>query len=316
MTATFHVKQRITKAKKPRGKVPSNRKTSDTYKRQMALSKQMGNAMTLNLVDGIKAFKKRIKDSTLMEAWRMGEYTSLLNHIPWHRLPEDLEPAFQDIKTSSFKGGTVALKALPPNPNKSLRFDLSNPAINRYMHKRAGEMIKYIGDDARTTVRMAIQQSFSKALSPREVAARIKGSIGLLPRHVTAVVNFRDNLLQQNLPTARIDRMAADYEERLLNYRARLIARSETRMAVNEGQLEVWREGKDQGLMAPNSGKMWVKDGNPCDICTDMDGEVVGVDESWIIDYPDGSSKSVDTPSESHPQCECGMELVFGDEAT
>ena len=313
MSATFHVKQSITKAKKPPKKIAANRKVTNTYKRQYNLSKQMANFMTIDLIKGITTFKKKIKPEALKAAWQAGDYTKVINHIPWDKLPEDFEPAFGDVKTAAHKGGLIQLEALPPNINANLRFDLSNPRIERYMNTRAGEMIKYVGDDAKATVRMAVQESFSKALTPREVASRIKGSIGLLPRHVTAVANFRDSLIAEGRAPAQVEKLAAAYEARLLDYRLRMIARTETRLAVNYGQLSVWREGIAQGLIDPaTAGKRWVVDGNPCDTCTAMDGVVVGIDDAWIIEYEDGTTLAVDVPTEAHPHCYCGMELIFG----
>jgi hypothetical protein len=91
-----------------------------------------------------------------------------------------------------------------------------------------------------------------------------------------------------------------------------MIARTETKNAINRGALAVWKAGRDQGLIDETATKEWVVDGDPCEICEPMDGVQVPLDESWTIELLNGQEMQVEIPSQAHPHCYCGMELHFG----
>jgi SPP1 gp7 family putative phage head morphogenesis protein len=70
--------------------------------------------------------------------------------------------------------------------------------------------------------------------------------------------------------------------------RAMTVARTETATADVQGSIAGWRES---GLV---EGRQWLASDNCCDLCQEIDGTVVGIDE----EFPDG-----DAPL--HPNCEC-----------
>lgn len=82
--------------------------------------------------------------------------------------------------------------------------------------------------------------------------------------------------------------------------RAERIARTETANADVAGNLEGWRAS---GVV---TGKRWLPDSDPCPECKEnADKGVIGLDE----DFPSGD----DGPA-AHPNCECDLEPVVGEE--
>lgn len=115
-------------------------------------------------------------------------------------------------------------------------------------------------------------------VDPR-TGARVGGVLGLTDRQTQAVVNFRRMLQEQRFKEAltrelrdgrfdatlwariqnggsltdeQIDRMVARYEARMLAYRARTIARTESAVAHAEGQRQAWTTAIQQGRVNPN----------------------------------------------------------------
>lgn len=296
-----------------KARTKSPKRQTKTTKKLDSLSKNMGTAVRLDFLNGIQTFKKKIPKSLLAEAWEKGDYHKIMAIIPWDALPGNLNAMMQHLGQVVGVAGNFQLEKLPPNINEKLRMDTSNLSITRYIDRKTGSLINGIQADAMRTVQDAITNSFTKAMSPRQVANEIKGSIGLLPAHENALENYREGLVQSGMPEAKVEKLAGDYEERLLDYRAMMIARTETQQAIQQGQMSVWQEGVRQGYITGGE-KEWVVDGDPCDICVDMDGIKVGLDEPWIVEYPDGQVKNVFVPSETHPHCMCNMELHFAEQ--
>lgn len=282
------------------------------YGRTLRLSKQMGNAVGIDLFKGVTRFKKRISLESVRSAWENGDYSKIITHVPWDKLPEDLNDFAKGMRRSIGKAAELSGSSLPPNINARLRFDATNPAIDRYLNKRVGSIVVGIQSDTRDVIQQAVQRSFTQALTPRDVADQIKDSIGLHPQYETALRNYEAGLKEQGLPQRSIDKLTSQYEDRLLDARAMTIGRTEIRNATNYGQLSMWKEAANKDLIdRRTSKKVWVVDNNPCEDCAPMDGEAVALDEPWIMD--DGTVCQV--PSDAHPNCYCGMELEFQDEA-
>jgi hypothetical protein len=279
----------------------------------------MGHAVQVDLFKGIRTFKRKVSAKAIEDAYRSGDYGAVLSSIPWDQMPDDIEDAINGVKDTTLAAADISIKKLPPQLNKSLRFDASNPQIRGFINNRTAALIKQAQDDskesAQLVIRQAVTQSFTNALNPQQVAERIKGSIGLDPRRANAYGNFVSGLLEKKVPTREFFALTNNMQDRMLMSRAQTIARTEVRLATNFGQLSVWHESARQGLIDQNKAqKEWVVDGDPCETCEPMDGERVLIFESWLVEFPDGSSQAVDIPTEAHPNCMCGMEIVFNDE--
>lgn len=95
------------------------------------------------------------------------------------------------------------------------------------------------------------------------------------------------------------DRLAAELKDAhaFSAERAETIARTETNRAQTEGSIAGWQAS---GLV---SGKQWSAAPDCCDICQELDGTIVALDE----DFEDG-----DPPL--HPNCACGLDAVLTDD--
>lgn len=285
-------------------------KNTRTYARTNALANAMARATKVDLFNGITRFKKRIDKEEVYQAWLSRDWSRISTRIPWDKLPEDLAPAVNQIRRSLADSSSINLGSVGRRVDRELRFDVNNPRIERFLQKRTGEMVVGIKRDAEEIIQGTVTGAFTQALDPRRIADRIKGSIGLYPRLETALENYRAALEKKGMTPKEVDRLGNAYEQRLLDYRAVMIARTETRNATNYGQLFVWQDAASQGLINPEKAKkVWIVDGAPCPICEPMDGKEVGLAEAWVLNNGD----VVDVPSESHPNCLCGMTLNFGE---
>jgi hypothetical protein len=300
----FSVRDHVSKAKRKPWK------RTRTPHRLEALHQSMSGAVRVDLVRGLKTFKNRIDPEEVYRAWLSGDYWKTMDIIPWQELPGDLGKATEKLGETLGKASGFTIESLPPPVEDKLRFDMHNPRIRRYAERVSGKLVVNIEEDTRKFIASAVARKFDAAMTPRRVADIIRPQIGLLPRQTTALQNYRTMLEREGTGTKRLEKLVDDYHDKMLDSRSMTIARTETRMAENQGQQAVWDQAANQGLISREARRRWLVDGAPCEVCEPMDGEEVGLFEPWTIEYPDGSTENVMVPTESHPNCMCQMELV------
>lgn len=109
---------------------------------------------------------------------------------------------------------------------------------------------------------------------------------------------------QAALKSASIDDVAKNLagQRGLVNleqYQVERIARTEYLRAYNIGRNQSTREAQK---VLPDLKRRWdsTLDDRTCDICSGMDGEIVELDEPWVVD-----GEEVMTPQDAHPNCRC-----------
>jgi hypothetical protein len=276
-------------------------------------SKRLGPMVRANFFDGIKTFKNRVSAKELRAAWEAGDLGAVMKVIPWAKLPGDLDKTYAHVGLGLFEAGEKTLEILPPPVQAGMRWDTKNPFIKNYLNGRKERQIVQITGEVRGFIQGQVNRALDEGLSPGDVAANIKGSIGLYEQQQTALENYRARLIADEVPASGIPGMVAAYEDELLDYRARMIGVTEVRMALNNGQNAVWQQAADKNLIDRKvARKVWVCDTDPCEDCEAMDGESVPIDEPWVM--KDGTE--VYTVSDSHPHCKCGQTLdIDGDTA-
>lgn len=289
----FHV---IRKAAKP-----PKKKLVNTPKRQDALLKRMGSAVTVDLVKGIKAFKKEIDPQVLRDAWAEGDYFSIMHEIPWERLPEHLQSSFDRLADTAQSGAEYGIETMQPDIRPEMRYDMHNPVIREHVRNAGHSITQNISNDGQALIASQVARWFNESSSPAQVAERIRNSVGLLPSHEKAVENYRRTLQAKGVSPGRIRDQVDAYAERLLTYRCRMIARTETADALVVGRRAVWEGAIAQGLVERGSvTKTWLVDGNPCPTCISLNGKTVGIDEK----FKNAKGEYFDDPP-THPHCQC-----------
>jgi hypothetical protein len=219
-----------------------------------------------------------------------------------------------------------------PKSSLQFSFDHTSPTAFAWAKSEAAKLLTSIAD--REQVRSIIARAFSENMTPSSAASFIRSVVGLTGPQTTALLNLR-SLLTPNSPTYAgdgalvyagntriripedgfdddmIDQRVEEYGDRLLNQRARMIARTELLGASNAGTQEAWQQAVDDGLLTGGEMREWLyhavpdKHGKLCEVCQSMDGQRVALDEPFIT--PDGEEK-MNPPA--HPNCECGQGLV------
>lgn len=236
----------------------------------------------------------------------------------WNRFAEKLQAAYTEIIALSVKtearrrGWTKKLnleevvqkarvpKRVPPVP--------VNPSSLEFIRTRSLRLARELSQQTREVVTDILQEAFEEAVHPAAIVTKIKASVGLT-RHMQDMVKRRaDSMVRGGFTRAAIDKERAKYSDQLRTRRAKTIARTETLDAQTVGLKETWAKAKDEGLVPPGAKKVWdsVIDERVSDICLELDGQEVGLDEQFQSDIVG----PLDRPP-AHPNCRSTMRLVF-----
>lgn len=196
--------------------------------------------------------------------------------------------------------------ALQRNPQVRVRglFDVTNPRVSDWIREHSGARITAISEESRRAIRELIATGYERGMTAAQLGRAIRSSIGLTPRQARAVANMRARMMADGIPAERIDKVTGRYAERLLRQRAEVIARTEIIAAENAGQIELWQQQIDAGIIEATALKEWIvtPDDRLCPECQDMDGQQVPVSASFV---------GADDAPPLHPNCRCAIRLVF-----
>jgi hypothetical protein len=227
-----------------------------------------------------------------------------------------LATAVEPILHRTAERGLAVALAAPPAADATLTVQLTDntpfrATLVEFARRQAGALVRDVSTETRRAIRRIIEQAVHAGRRPADTASLLEDIVGLTNRQAQAVRRFRDAHLEAGTSPATMDRLVSRYADRLLRFRARMIARTETIRAANEGRRSQWRRNVDEGTILPDRWEReWVaivpSDGRTCRYCVGQDGQRAPIDGS----YPNGSSGPP-----GHPDCRCTEKLVRAGEA-
>jgi len=155
----------------------------------------------------------------------------------------------------------------------AVAFDRVHATALERMRANQLRMVREFTTEQRRATSLALQDAVERGLNPRQAALSFRDSIGLTARQEASVQNYRRLLqlgskeaLQRQLRDRRfdgplrrgevleadqIDRMVSRYRDRYLNYRAEVIARTESLRSVHAGSEDLYSQAIQQGTLNP-----------------------------------------------------------------
>ena len=182
-----------------------------------------------------------------------------------------------------------------------LSFEVLNPKAAAWAATQSATLVKEITADQVEALRRIVTRGYLAGEHPSVVAREVRDAVGLHSRYVRAVANYRRALEARGVRADRVERQAARYARKLLNLRARTIARTELMQAANVGQRLAWEEAASQGLLRTETlVREWLasNDDRIDGTCLDLSGMIV----AFAAEFPLG-----DPPV--HPACRCSVGL-------
>ena len=233
--------------------------------------------------------------------------------------PADIEPerfeALMKLVLSAFAGAYersanneyarigATIRAVMKASKKPNRF-VDVPHSDTFIRERAARLVTEISTVQRQQVREALQRRWRADVRPEALVRDIKATVGLDTRLANAVQNRAVELRGQGMDPARVQRETQAYADKLLQYRAEMIARTETAAVETDAKQAAWEVAADEGTI-DRPMQEWVANSEACEDCRDMDGQKI------LVGHPFHSPQYgfVNGPP-LHPHCMCGVELA------
>jgi hypothetical protein len=176
---------------------------------------------------------------------------------------------------STILSGEDTMRFISRSINVVVSFNQTNTRAVDAMRRNELRLISEFSREQRLATRLAMLDGIARGMNPNQQAILFKQSIGLTRSQVQAVLNYRtlleagdsqaltralrdrrfDRTVQgaidgdRVLTPAQIDSMVERYQQRYLDYRSKVIARTEALRSVHEGANEAYRQAVDAKLI-------------------------------------------------------------------
>ena len=205
---------------------------------------------------------------------------------------------FSTTSTISGLYSKLVTQTMTPVLSGTASFNLISQLVLDRIRSSSANLVVGVGQDTISSIRHILSQNYLDGLGAPQAARAIRSVVGLLPQHAHAVGRFSLGLQNTSLPPENRTNLIEQYSQRLLNYRARNISRTETISAAEAGRVAGWVELANKGVLQRHRTRMeWMvtEDDRLCPWCAPMDGQQVGIGDYFISThkgFPDGKPEN------------------------
>jgi hypothetical protein len=177
----------------------------------------------------------------------------------------------------------------------NFRFDDTAEGAAKLAEQMAGKLITEITDETERAIRNVITEAIREGIPPYDAARMVVPMIGLRSDQAQAVMNYREQLIDNGLAIDTVNKKVDEYSDELLTSRSETIARSEIMDALNAGADEAYSQAQEKGLLSEDATKEVILTDGACEECVSIADEgPVPINEDFSEDGPP-----------FHPNCRC-----------
>jgi hypothetical protein len=279
-----------------------------------------------DFVDTVETFRRGIDVGGIADAVVAGGDVGIATDaIGLNRIEGRLAAqVYSRLNEAIAEGAELGIRFAPPQL-AGVPVGLVNESAASWIAREGGALVSGLNERTAAGVQQAIREALFDTLtdqiSPTRAAAQIGDVVGLTPQQVKRVANFRREITEQLIPSARLDTPATRrvidsrveaFQRRELRARGKLIADTEIQNAIQEGERAFWEVAGQEGAVdLANVTKQWmtVDDGKVCPICLPLHGQERSYDGVFELKK---LGKFVTGPP-AHPRCRCYQKYVVID---
>lgn len=261
-------------------------------------------------LDAVERLRGSVTIKQIQEAIERGNVDRVIELLGWDEFRSGMRAMTEALRAAIIGSAQVSGGQLIGVVGRDLLFDLLNPSSVSFIRQYEFNLIRELEAETRDAIRQIILDAFEEGGHPYQQARDIRMLIGLTERQSNAVSNYWDNLLSTGMSASRAEEMAMRYFGRLLNHRAKTIARTETIRAAGMGREALWRQAVEEGLLDPYATRRsWLitPDDRLCPICQAIPEMNPG---GVKLFEPFQTLNGPEMQEPAHPNCRCSVVLT------
>jgi hypothetical protein len=253
-----------------------------------------------------------------LEALRSGNIQQFQQLVNFDALGDQFEPMRELMQGFAAKSGASIYRQA--KVSQQLVFDLIDERAVKWAETSSARLVREVTDEARQNIASLTAQATNGEITYQGMADLLEsGGLGLTSRNARAVANsesrnfarFMNDGMSETAARIKARRMAEEYTDKLVQSRAKTIARTEIADAAMQGRYMGWESGVQSGVIDSNSVKEWIAEPDACSICSPLDGQLV----SWDASYGEAVTGTTDKMPPAHPNCRCTVAILPPDYA-
>lgn len=262
-----------------------------------------------NFLRAIAFQRKSIDPVLLLNAVISGNRSNIDKVLNWQLTTEKMMKMQKNFRDTAFKAAQETNNIMKFNTDPKMSYAF------RYINQYASLKIKNIDKETYEAITAVLNRSFKGELTNKEVANSIKNFIGLDERRYNALMSYQNALYKDGYPEKVIQKMVEDRRKIMIKQRATVIARTESMSASNYGNLAMYKDQVDRGIIDKNKYCMaWMitPDDRLCDRCQQMKNQKVDIGSNFKnvgLKYMSETHFTESPPL--HPQCRCTIYLAL-----
>lgn len=253
----------------------------------------------------------------IRQAIGRGDIAGAINLLDWETFESELMQATEQMAmTLQQQAAQFALTVMVPavvtgvtsaGITSGTSWFVLDQKMLAYAQQHAAELVVEISQETRLAIRDVMQRALIDGLTVTEQQFIFRETVGLTSQLANALYNYEKTLREAGTDPATIRALVADKKEQYLNYRAEMIARTETITTTNAGVYEGIEQGVRDGFINANEyGIEWIvtPDDRLCKYCRPLQGKVVRIGQ--LFNTLLGPAKH----GALHPNCRCTIALA------
>lgn len=263
-------------------------------------------------LEAVKQLRERLPESQVERLIAAGDVIGISALLFTSDTGRSAFTDFRDaIRESIQRSALRFAKDIPASRQLRVQLDVFDPRTVAGIRAFEQTVIDKTGQTLSDAVRGAVEAGLREGVNPRTIARGIRDVVGLTKEQEVWVRNFRDELVRGDirvferqlldqrfvttlrkafanggLSREQIDRMVASYRKRTIAYHAETVARTVAINSMKEGQLAIWQQAIDQGVI--DDGDLTVTwrtkmDGRERDTHAAMNGTTIRFGERWLV---------------------------------
>ena len=217
-------------------------------------------------------------------------------------LDRHLGPVLAEVLEDAAKRG---IRSAPGEVKAGFDWTLADQLAHEWAQTASAQLVTGVSRRVRLAIRDVVALGVRENHSISEIAKNLRATIGLNTREARAVARMRRALIADGMEPNAAERRVAKRADVLIRKRARVIAQTEVKAAVEQGKLHEWRIMVAEGDLPSVARRKWIA-GDACPLCREL-ARMAAVP----LGEPFRSSGGDFMSPPAHPNCRCSCRIIL-----